>query len=75
MAAMQRYEFDLAVSPEEFLDYYRGVRNVVAVSRTGKRVQFPASLLQRFITPEGIRGSFALICDENHRNPKLERIG
>jgi hypothetical protein len=71
---MHRYEFDLAVSPQEFLDYYRGVRNVVAVSRAGQRVQFPAALLQRYLTPEGIRGSFVLICDENHKHPRLDRM-
>jgi hypothetical protein len=72
---MKRYEFDLSISPEEFLDYYRGVaRHVVALSRCGRTVQFPASLLQRFLTPEGIRGSFVLTCDEHHRKPALKRL-
>ena len=72
---MKRYEFELHVLPEHYLDYYRGtVRHVVARSATGQNVQFPASLLQRFVTPDGIHGRFALICDDNHKNPRLERL-
>ncbi|HYG23721.1 MAG TPA: DUF2835 domain-containing protein [Verrucomicrobiae bacterium] len=72
---MHRYEFELSISPDEFLEYYRGgVRHAVGVSRSGQRVQFPASLLQRFITPDGIRGTFVLTCDENHKNPRLEKL-
>ena len=71
---MQRYEFHLHISPEKFLDYYRGkVRMVIARCATGQRVQFPASLLQQYITPEGIRGDFVLTCDENHKCIALER--
>lgn len=72
---MNRYEFHLHISSEQYLDYYRGtVLNVIARSRSGQTVQFPAALLQRFITPEGIHGEFSLTCDENLKNPKLERI-
>ena len=71
---MQHYEFHLTISPEKYLDYYRGkVRQVVARSTTGQNVQFPASLLQRFITKEGICGKFILTCDDNHKCVSLER--
>lgn len=72
---MHRYEFELSITPEEFLDYYRGtVRTVLALSNSGQKVQFPASLLRRFLRPDGIQGSFVLTCDANHRNPVLEKI-
>jgi hypothetical protein len=72
---MSRYEFILRISADEYLDYYRGrARYVVAQCNTGQNVQFPAGLLQRFVTTEGIHGSFALTCDENNRNPRLERL-
>lgn len=72
---MNRYEFALHISPDQYLDYYRGtVREVIARSTTGQRVQFPASLLQRFVAPEGIHGRFALTCDDQHRHPQLERL-
>jgi hypothetical protein len=70
---MNRYEFDLHISPEQYLDYYRGaVRHVLALSTTGQTVQFPASLLQRFVTTEGIHGRFVLTCDQNHKCTGLE---
>ena len=71
---MHRYEFALHISPEAYLDYYRGtIRHVIARCASGQTVQFPASLIQRFVTPEGIRGDFALTCDEQHKCIRLER--
>ncbi len=72
---MNRYEFHLRISSEQYLDYYRGtVRHVVARCASGQTVQFPAALLQRFITPDGIHGDFVLACDEHHKNPTLKRL-
>ena len=72
---MKRYEFHLRISAEQYLDYYRGtVRHVIVRCATGQNVQFPASLLQQFVMAEGIHGDFALTCDEQHRNPRLERL-
>jgi hypothetical protein len=72
---MHRYEFQLRISPEAYLDYYRGVaRHVIVRSTTGKTVQFPASLLQGFITTEGIHGTFVLTCDAQHKCVELRRM-
>ena len=72
---MPRFEFQLHVSPEQYLDYYRGVaREVIVRCSTGQTVQFPASLLQRFVAKEGIHGAFVLTCDEQHKGAKLERL-
>jgi hypothetical protein len=70
------FEFDLEVSPEEYLEYYRGIlKQVMVRCTTGKTVQFPASLLQPFLLPEGIRGRFVLTCDDQFRNARLQRVG
>jgi len=72
---MHRFEFDLHISTEEYLDYYRGVATqVVARSAGGQTVRFPASLLQPFLLPDGIHGSFVLTCDEHYKHPSLQRI-
>lgn len=72
---MNRYEFHLRISPEQYLDYYRGVvKHVVVRCTTGQTVQFPASLLQKFVTTEGIHGDFVLTGDENNRSADLQRI-
>jgi len=72
---VNRYEFHLQISSEQYLDYYRGeVRSVVARTADGQTVQFPASLLQRFVTHDGIHGHFVLTCDKNHKNAELQRL-
>jgi len=72
---MNRYEFYLRITSDQYLDYYRGTaRHVVARCTAGQNVQFPASLLQQFVTQNGISGHFALICDEHNQNSRLERL-
>jgi len=70
-----RFEFSLHIPPSRYLDYYRGkVQHVVARCTTGQNVQFPASLLQKFVTTDGIQGNFVLTCDDNHKCLGLERV-
>ena len=55
---MIQYEFHLRITATQYLDYYRGtVKYVVVRSSTGQNVQFPASLLQQFVTSQGIQNS------------------
>jgi hypothetical protein len=71
---MNRYEFQLRITADQYLDYYRGTaRHVIVRCATGQKVQFPASLLQQFVSTDGITGTFALTCDDQLRNSRLER--
>ncbi|HJV48454.1 MAG TPA: DUF2835 family protein [Holophagaceae bacterium] len=71
----ERYEFHLSISPERYLEYYRGtVKQVVVRSTHGVTVQFPASLLVPFVLASGIQGRFELTCDEGHRGAELRRL-
>ena len=73
--SMFQYQFHLRISPDQYLDYYRGtVQHVIVRCTTGQTVQFPASLLQRFVTTEGIHGDFVLTCDQNHKCIDLQRL-
>jgi hypothetical protein len=72
---MNRYEFQLHISSDAYLDYYRGaIRHVIARCASGQTVQFPASLLQEFVATEGIHGAFVLTCDENNKCVSLQRL-
>lgn len=72
---MTRYEFHLSIPPEKYVEYYRGtVRHVVARSTSGLNVQFPASLLQRFVSQDGVAGRFVLTVDANNKVVSLERV-
>jgi hypothetical protein len=73
---MKRYEFHLTISPNDYLDYYRGIAKSVVVSiARGQSLEFPASLLRPFVTDAGIEGSFVLLCDENNKCIDLRRVG
>ena len=72
---MNRYEFHLRLTSDQYLEYYRGTaRHVVARCTTGQNIQFPASLLQQFVTTDGISGTFALTCNDQLKNSHLERL-
>jgi hypothetical protein len=65
----------LNISPEEFVEWYRGTAQVViAQSEEGLTVQFPASILQRFVTKEGVQGRFELTYDEANRFVSIDRV-
>ena len=72
---MRRYEFQLEISPDEYLEYYRGhLKHVLVRATSGESVQFPASLLHPFVMPNGIRGRFVLTCGEDRRHAELQRM-
>jgi hypothetical protein len=72
---MQDYQFELELTAESCLDYYRGtLRTVMVRCENGLVLQFPASLLQQFITADGIRGTFVLTCDERHKCVELRHL-
>jgi hypothetical protein len=72
---MMRFEFGLAISSQEYLQYYRGsISKVIATCADGKTVQFPAGLLTPFVTTAGIRGRFVLTCDDGGKGAVLNRI-
>jgi hypothetical protein len=67
--------FELNITPEAYLRYYQGaVRDVITRGHDGRTVQFPAGLLRRFLTHDGIRGEFRLRFDARHKLVSLDRI-
>ena len=73
---MPRYILDLDICAETYLSYYQGrAATVFAVDRQGRRLRFPATALRNHITHTGIRGTFCLETDDNHRLVGLYRLG
>lgn len=67
---------DVAISYEEFERVYRGeVDSVHCVDLHGKSIRFPANILQSFLTPQGVRGRFAINFDRNHKFSGITRLG
>lgn len=66
---------ELNLTAGQVLQYYRGTAQVVqARATTGQVVQFPANVLQRHVTQDGIRGRFRLEFDANRKFVGLVRL-
>lgn len=66
---------DLHISADDYLRHYQGsVSQVSCEARDGRRVRFPSAILQRFVTHNGIRGSFALEVDDQFKLVGIRRI-
>lgn len=58
---MNKVIVDLHIPKDEWLKIYRGQTNLVyAVTRDGRSIQFPANILSRYTTHDGILGSFEI---------------
>lgn len=63
---MQTIRFYLDISPDDYIAYYKGTaKNVLTKSIDGRSIKFPANILQRFLTHNGIKGLFELRYDDN----------
>jgi hypothetical protein len=68
-------EVDLRIGPDEYLKRYRVPGALVfAHSLDGRRVQFPANILQRFVTHIGVVGRFAISFDAGGKLMGIERV-
>jgi hypothetical protein len=73
---MQTISFSLNISAEKYLHYYKGrAHSVMVVADDGRRLKFPASSLQKFITRDGIRGRFEIDIDRNNRITAFRKVG
>lgn len=65
---------DLSISADQYVRHYHGPGAVVlARSRDGRKVQFPASILQRFVTHAGISGCFEIRFDSHGKFLSIQR--
>lgn len=73
-AATQQVELTLHLSPERFLAYYQGTaQSILARAKDGRSIRFPCSVVQPFVTREGVQGDFVLELDENNRFVRMRR--
>ena len=72
---MQKMTFSLHISADKYQHYYKGnAKAVVVVSDDGRRLRFPASNLQKFITHDGITGRFEIVFDDNNKITSFRKI-
>jgi hypothetical protein len=66
----------LCISAEEYLRVYQGsAKKVSTIDSEGKRVSFPANILQSYVSHDGIVGVFTIVIDENNRFKKIIKVG
>ena len=72
---MTVYQFVLDISATSLLKYYRGnVKWVLVTTQEGLRIRFPVDALRPYVTREGVKGSFRLVCDDRQRLLHLDKI-
>lgn len=72
---MNRHRFQLQISAETYLRYYRGhARAVIVQAEDGRTIQLPADAFRPFVTASGIAGRFELQLDDNNKLIALKRI-
>ena len=65
----------LNISADALLAWYRGEAKLVsAKTECGRTIQFPASALQRFVSPNGIQGRFQFYFNSQHKITRVERV-
>lgn len=65
----------LHIDAQEYLKRYRLANTVVSlVSEDGRSVRFPASILQRFVTHDGVQGRFRIAFDGQGKFQHIERL-
>ncbi|WP_432473066.1 DUF2835 domain-containing protein [Amphritea sp. HPY] len=72
---MNQVVVDISISAEQYLAHYKqAAKQVIALSRDGRRVRFPSSLLQPYLLHNGIQGSFRICFDGQGRFQQIERL-
>jgi hypothetical protein len=65
----------LAIPADELLRFYAGQAHVVSARAVdGRTVQFPARILRRFVTEDGITGTFQLVFGDDHKFRDIRRV-
>ena len=72
---MHQLRIYLALGIQECERYYYGQADTIATrAMDGRVVYIPASIIHRFITPQGILGYFDIFYDQNHKLIRIERV-
>ncbi len=72
---MNQITFQLSISSDQFLAYYRGAaKNVSLTMSDGKVIHFPANILQPFVQHDGVHGQFIMRFDDRHKLIDIKRI-
>lgn len=70
-----KYYFNVNLTYDEFLPFYQGkVSTMLVISSQGKRIQFPAMHIRKYLLSNGIHGTFCMETDAT-KFLSLEKVG
>jgi hypothetical protein len=72
---MPQVVVSLTIAADEFIRLYQGsARSVYTTSIEGKKIRFPANILQPFVTRQGIKGLFAIEFGDQNKFIGIKRL-
>ncbi len=72
---MPEVRVSLYISSEKYIAYYQGVADtVVTRAADGRKVKFPARVLRKFLTHDGIEGEFAIKFNDYHKFIGIKKL-
>lgn len=75
MGNNQRFQFTLRIPTDDYALYYEGaVKDVQVETYGGIILRFPASVLRKYLTHDGIHGSFEMEVDHNDKFVSIRNI-
>lgn len=72
---MSKLVVSLAIPSEEYIRIYKGTaKTILATTEDGRRVQFPATILQPYVSRAGVYGRFLIEFDSNNRFRSIKQL-
>lgn len=72
---MEHIIVDLIIAKEEWLKIYQGKAQFVnATSRDGRSIKFPANILSKYTTHNGIEGSFVINFNDDGKFQSIVKL-
>jgi len=73
---MATLRISISIPAERYQALYTGrIHYVQAIAEGGLRVQFPGSALQKFVTHDGVSGTFDLHFTDSNKLTGVHRVG
>ncbi len=76
MKKKQLFRFSLQLTADQYLHVYRGTaKRVSVIANDGRRIEFPAQNIQKFLTHDGISGRFEMELTPENKFVAIRKIG
>jgi len=72
---MREVTISISISAQDYLAHYQGtVKEVVARSSDGRNIRFPSTILQSYVSHNGIHGQFVISFDDQNKFQGIHKV-